>query len=114
MKRHRSQSSKLTRPSAAGLIRRERVLGKLDAAGPGRLVWIAAHAGAGKTSLVSDWVESRGRHALWYRVDEGDDDPSLLFRYLRHAVRDRMRRVELPPWMDEELLNPASFARRFF
>ena len=47
-----------------------------------RVVWINGAAGSCKTSLVSSWMEARGREAAWFHVDEADADPATFFHYL--------------------------------
>lgn len=106
--------AKLTRPSAAGLVRRPRLFRWLDAAARHRIVWIAAPGGAGKTSLVSTWLETRGLAALWYRIDAGDADPATLFQFLRLAVHERSGAELLPPFAPAHMVALDVYAQRFF
>jgi len=48
--------AKLTAPSGAELLKRERLFALLDAARAGKAAWIVAPGGAGKTSLAATWV----------------------------------------------------------
>jgi len=78
-------------------------------------MWIAAPAGAGKTSLVSTWLESRHIPHVWYQVDAGDADPASLFHFLRLAASDRPKHAEkLPRLTPDRVPGLAVFARRFF
>lgn len=106
--------AKLTRPSAAGRLLRERLFPLLDR--PSRIVWVSAPAGAGKSSLVSSWIEARQLRGTWYEVDAGDADPATLFHYLGLAARSGAgrRRVELPHLTPEYLPGLDVFVRRFF
>lgn len=110
--------AKLTKPSASGLVYRERLFAHLDAQmeAPGRLIWVWGPAGAGKTSLVSSWLEARGLAHLWYHIDRGDSDPATLLRYLALAVDQRTHRrsPRLPQLSPERLPGFAVFVRRFF
>jgi LuxR family maltose regulon positive regulatory protein len=106
--------AKLTRPAASGLVRRPRLFRWLDAAARSRIVWVAAPGGAGKTSLVSTWLETRGIAALWYRIDAGDADPATLFQYLRLAVHERTGVEPLPPFAPAHMVALDVYARRFF
>jgi LuxR family maltose regulon positive regulatory protein len=108
--------AKLTRPRAGELLPRERIFRLLDAGAGVRWTWISAPAGAGKTSLATSWIESRGCACLWYQLDAGDADPATFFHYLiLHGSRVAGRkRVHLPPLTPEFLPGLDLYARRFF
>ena len=77
---------------------------------------MAAPAGAGKTTLVASYIESRRIACLWYQVDSGDRDLASFFHYLGLAVAraaPRFRRP-LPKLTPEYLGGIAVFARNFF
>jgi ATP/maltotriose-dependent transcriptional regulator MalT/DNA-binding SARP family transcriptional activator len=103
---------KLSRPSAAGLAPRERLFALLDRFRRRPITWIEGPPGAGKTSLVSSWIEARGLRCLWYQIDAGDADPATFFHYLRQAAPPGA--VPLPPLTPEYLPDLAGFTRRFF
>jgi DNA-binding SARP family transcriptional activator len=110
----RQLPAKLTRPAATGLVRRPRLFRWLDAAARNPIVWIAAPGGAGKTSLVSTWLETRGILSLWYRIDSGDADPATFFHYMRLAARTRASVEPLPPFAPAHVMALDAYARRFF
>ena len=104
---------KLTPPSAERCLPRPRLFAKLDSGA--RLVWIAAPAGSGKTSLVSSWLKARGKSALWYHIDAGDAEPAAFFAYLSLAAGRFMSDDEaLPLLTPEYALGLPVFARNFF
>lgn len=107
--------AKLTRPSATGLLIRERLFAHLDDR-KAKCIWISAPAGSGKTSLVSSWIEARRPPCVWYQVDAGDSDPATLFHYLglAAAATGGRRRVELPHLTPEFLPELQTFVGRFF
>src|SRR5437763_452844 len=81
----------LAPPLRLGLIARPRLTERLDGGlRPGhRLTLVSAHAGSGKTTLVSAWAAScleRGllapRHLAWLSLDEEDNDPARFLAYL--------------------------------
>ncbi|MBX3083451.1 MAG: AAA family ATPase [Anaerolineae bacterium] len=75
--------------SRASLVRRERLLEQLDQglrAGH-HLTLIAAPAGFGKTTLVTDWLRSTERHVAWISLDEVDNDPVSFFTVLIAALQ---------------------------
>jgi len=60
------------------------------------LVTIVGPAGYGKTTLLSQWAARDGRPFAWLSVDEGDDDPGVLLRYVAAALR---RQAAVPETM---------------
>ena len=80
--------AKLTRPTASGLIQRERLFARLDRSLQSKVIWISGPGGAGKTSLVSSFIEARGLDCIWYQVDASDADLASFVHYLRLAARD--------------------------
>ncbi|MGC9396457.1 MAG: LuxR C-terminal-related transcriptional regulator [Anaerolineae bacterium] len=66
-----------------------------------RLTLIAAPAGYGKTTLLSEWVnqgtgESTERYSTaWLTLDEGDSDPARFWAYLLAALRPTVE-VDIP------------------
>src|SRR5437660_12417399 len=52
-----------------------------------KLTLIAAPAGFGKTTLVSEWIEGIERPIAWLSLDEGDSDPARFLTYLVAALR---------------------------
>jgi ATP/maltotriose-dependent transcriptional regulator MalT/DNA-binding SARP family transcriptional activator len=105
--------AKVARPSASGLIPRERLFARLDQAPASRITWISGPGGAGKTSFVSTYVEARGLDCLWYQVDGSDADLAVTTHYLRLAVRDRPGEP-LPAYTASDHVAFEAFARRFF
>lgn len=104
--------AKLAPPSAAGLVPRPRLFARLDETADQRLAWIAALAGAGKTSLAVSWLAAHDLHSIWYRVDADDKDAANFFHYL--ALAARKYGVDLPHLTPEYLPGLPTFARRFF
>ena len=97
-------------PRATGFRELERVFRRTP------VVWLAAPAGAGKSTLAASYVHSRRRRHLWYQLDARDADPAAFFHYLREAVlrmapRARMRLAGFTP---DNLANPGNYARQFF
>ena len=53
---------------------------------PAPLIIVSGLVGAGKTSLVSSYVESRNVPCLWYQVDRNDEDLASFFHHLGAAA----------------------------
>jgi LuxR family maltose regulon positive regulatory protein len=80
-------ASKLRRPAVRpGTIRRSSVIEKLARQGSGPIVSVVAPAGYGKTTLLAQWAERNGQAFAWVQVDEHDNDPKVLLRYVAEAL----------------------------
>jgi ATP/maltotriose-dependent transcriptional regulator MalT/DNA-binding SARP family transcriptional activator len=106
--------AKLTRPAASGLIRRERLFRQIDEGLRRKLLWISGPAGAGKTSLVSTYIETRRLRSVWYQIDARDADLAAFFHYLRLAAQGRGGGEPLPVFAAEHAAGLEAFSRRFF
>jgi LuxR family maltose regulon positive regulatory protein len=80
-------------PTRPGLIHRPRLIDRLNICTyPGcKLVLISAPAGFGKTTLVSEWVQTMGKAAppiaiAWISLDDGDNDPARFLAYFIAAL----------------------------
>ena len=107
--------AKLTRPVVGTAISRERLFTRLDAARHRPLILVNGPAGAGKTTLVSSYVEARGCPCLWYQVDAGDKDVASFFHYLGQAFKQVTGgRKTMPVLSPEYRKGLGQFARKFF
>jgi LuxR family maltose regulon positive regulatory protein len=70
------------------LIPRPRLMERLSAGLRGPLTLIAAPAGYGKTTLLSEWRAGIGHDlpAAWISLDSGDGDLALFLSYLTAAL----------------------------
>jgi LuxR family maltose regulon positive regulatory protein len=87
-------------PTRPKIVNRPRLIDQLNAsAHPGcKLILISAPAGFGKTTLVSEWVQSLSKDVpstaiAWLSLDEGDNDPARFLAYLITAL-NRAQGVE--------------------
>ena len=70
------------------LIPRPRLLTHLDVGlEAGRCSLLSAPAGAGKTSLLAAWLAQLDRPVAWLTLDERDQDPHQVLRYLVAALQ---------------------------
>src|SRR5687767_15073563 len=76
-------------PPPPKVVVRTRLLERLDEglSEGSKLTLISAPAGFGKTTLVSEWVDSGRMPAAWLSLDEGDSDPTRFLIYLVAALR---------------------------
>ncbi len=108
--------AKLTMPVPARVYDRVRLYRRLDELRDHPVVWIAAPAGAGKTTLVAAYLRAREIRPLWYRLDCGDGDAGSFFHYLGEGLMqlNGARERTLPVLAPEHRGALAAFSRRFF
>ncbi len=116
MSPRQTRPAKLTPPGLSQVYPRTRLFHRLDALRDHPLIWIAAPAGAGKTTLAASYLQAREITPLWYRVDPGDADPATFFYYLGEGLRyrTRARRRTVPLLAPEYQADLPAFSRRFF
>lgn len=71
----------------SNLVSRPRLIGRLNAGLDRKLTLIAAPAGFGKTTLLSEWIPQSPRCVTWLSLDEGDNDPARFWAYFIAAVQ---------------------------
>ena len=82
--------TKLHPPSVRELtIPRERLLERLRSGSDRRLTLVACPAGFGKTTLLAAWREAEAarKPVAWLTLDEGDNDPVVLWSHAIEAFR---------------------------
>ena len=80
-------AAKLRRPGPRPeTVRRSSLIEKLARGNSGPLVSVVAPAGYGKTTLLAQWAERNGQVFAWVQVDEHDNDPKILLRYVAEAL----------------------------
>src|SRR6266566_6227082 len=74
-------------PLRPNVVSRPRLIERLNEGLHRNLILIAAPAGFGKTTLVSEWVAGCQRPTAWLSLDKGDNDPIRFLTYLVAALR---------------------------
>jgi LuxR family transcriptional regulator, maltose regulon positive regulatory protein len=78
--------AKTSRPwTRPGIVTRTSLLRRLHASKL-PIVSVVGPAGFGKTTLLGQWAEQDERPFAWLSVDQGDNDPALLVRYIAAAM----------------------------
>ncbi|MCZ6709085.1 MAG: AAA family ATPase, partial [Gammaproteobacteria bacterium] len=96
--------AKTMRPGLLGVVHREMLFERMDQGAERGVIWVAGPPGAGKTTLVSSYIEHRRLSHLWYQVDRGDVDAATFFHYMGMAASRESS-------LDGSVL-PATFASR--
>ncbi len=106
--------AKLSIPRGNKIVQRARIHNLLKEATQRPVCWLAGPAGSGKTTAVIDYVSATSASAIWYRVDESDNDIASFFYYLAQTYSGRRKKTELPLFTSEYAARPLDFSRRFF
>jgi LuxR family transcriptional regulator, maltose regulon positive regulatory protein len=114
---HTSATVKFNRPSTKGVVLRENLFKTLKQLSGTPVIYVQGPAGAGKTALISSYLECFKIPCLWYKLDEGDRDPASFFYYLRQAVKSvhpENKKSQIPLLTPEYLKSIPLFTRLFF
>jgi ATP/maltotriose-dependent transcriptional regulator MalT len=76
---HKTPHSPTPRPE---LVRRPRLIERLNAGLHCKLTLVSSPAGFPKTSLLSEWIEGIERPVAWLFLDEGDNDGARILVHL--------------------------------
>lgn len=108
--------AKITRPCASGILARPRLFTLLDLWQRRQVVRVSGPPGAGKTSLLTSYLDARQLSSLWYQLDEDDADPATFFYYFRQTIHPAQsrNRSSLPLLTPEYRPGLPTFTRRFF
>jgi LuxR family transcriptional regulator, maltose regulon positive regulatory protein len=80
-------AAKLRHPvSRPGTVRRSSMIEQLAGEDSRPVVSVVAPPGYGKTTLLAQWAERDGRAPAWVSVDEKDNEPKVLLRYVAEAL----------------------------
>ena len=74
-------------PPQPNIVRRPRLIARLNGGLDRKLTVLSAPAGFGKTTLLSDWIAGCERQAAWLSLDKGDNDPARFLAYLITALQ---------------------------
>ena len=69
-------------PLRPGWIKRSRLTRRMDEGFARKLTLISAPAGFGKTTLISDWVNTRKIPVAWFSLGQGDNDSAQFLSYV--------------------------------
>lgn len=80
--------TKLCRPRiCSNVIRRTRLIERLNAGLNSKVTLLSAPAGFGKTTLLVQWLETSDSSIAWLSLDENDNELSTFVYYLTSAIQ---------------------------
>lgn len=107
--------TKVTAPELSGVYECTRLFRRLDRARKHPIVWIAAPAGSGKTTLVASYLRSRHLSTLWYRLDAHDNDIGSFYYHMGLATKAIAPDVgSLPLFTREYTAGLSAFTTNYF
>lgn len=74
-------------PPPPKFVPRARLIERLNEGLYRKITLIAAQAGAGKTTLVSGWLDQLDQDMAWLSLDEADSDPARFWLYVIAALQ---------------------------
>src|SRR5579871_1367267 len=74
-------------PLRTTLVQRQRLIAQLTQPEMPPLTLVSAPAGAGKTTLIREWIEAARPAVAWVSLDEGDNDPAHFWMYVIRAIQ---------------------------
>ena len=108
--------TKITPPQIKRIYARRRLLRQLQQWKELSAIWISAPAGAGKTTLIANYLAKEKQRHLWFQLDPGDADPATFFYYLNQAVESVITRDSgcMTLRVPTDPTGLSIFARRYF
>ncbi len=115
-KRKKYDLAKFESPQIEAIIARPRLYEQFDTGKNKRIIWLAAPAGSGKTSLIASYLSVRGKKLIWYQVDAGDGDVASFFYHMGLCIKKTYpkKRGMLPNFTSEYLSGLESFSINYF
>jgi LuxR family transcriptional regulator, maltose regulon positive regulatory protein len=111
--RHVAAFGKLAPPRLGRVFDRQRLFAQLDAMADRPALWLGAAPGAGKSTLISTWLQARQRAALWLQLDAGDADPATFVHSLDGLFTQALLKPpNLPSFRSDDLSDLSGWLRR--
>lgn len=110
--------AKISRPRLTAVYQRARLLDLLESTrAQHAATFVSGPPGAGKSTLVSSYIEFRNLRCIWYQVDAGDDDDAATFFHFFSRAAQHHFPKDSPPLPRFGNLQPCellAFTRTYF
>ncbi|MFZ7128650.1 MAG: BTAD domain-containing putative transcriptional regulator [Desulfobacterales bacterium] len=97
-------AAKYMPPLLQPVIRRDRLLSRLDAGAGARRILILGQAAQGKSVLAAVYLNGRAEPAAWLHLDAGDGEPSCFFSLLIHSLMHALPESGLERFREQSTL----------
>ncbi len=74
-------------PAGSNIVHRLELFEKLNTGLSRKLILVSAPAGFGKTTVVSDWIDQKKIPAVWFSLDNSDNDPVEFLSYIISGIQ---------------------------
>lgn len=71
---------------SAKTITRQRLIERINHGMEGKITFLCAPAGFGKSTLLGQWAQQTETLPAWYSIDQADNDPVRFWRYVTAAI----------------------------
>jgi len=108
--------AKINPPKLAKIVSRQRLFNTLDDGLGKPVMWIKGNAGAGKTTIIASYLETKNNPLIWYQIDAGDSDPASFMYYLSLAAKKELKSktTALPVFKPDYLPSIKIFSQNYF
>ena len=97
------------------IVFRNELIEKLDNSRHGRITWLNANAGAGKSTLINSYVQHADIPHLWYQITPEDSNVANIFAQISNLLRHSIDQDIFTPTYQPDLhLDLAAFCAVFF
>ncbi|RRJ67263.1 hypothetical protein EHV15_33305 [Paenibacillus oralis] len=93
----------------ARTIKRQRLIDRINTDTTGKLTFISAPAGFGKSTLLEHWARQARKSPAWYSLDQGDNDPVRFWQYVIAAIHKIFPRFKLKGDSISKMIRPSYY-----
>lgn len=98
------------------VLHRPRLIKLLSGSQQHPAIWVSSPPGAGKTTLVTQFLDSHDQYSIWLQLNSNDADPASFFHQLSKAAQaaNPNKEIRLPRFTMEYMFGLPTFAINYF